>query len=98
MNTNSSLVYRRIARSKSGLWLDDDFLWDILPRLSPLAVYVYLAVGRHVHTGHYPTVKDLSTELGRSVKMVAEACRLLKEQGLFNKHDMTLLFHPKRNL
>jgi hypothetical protein len=77
-----------------GLWLADDFLWDHLPRLSPLAAYVYLAIGRHVDRRHYPTVRELATETLKNEALVRRAVDTLAAQGLLNEHDLKVILRP----
>jgi hypothetical protein len=77
-----------------GLWLADEFLWDCLPRLTPLAAYVYLAVGRHASKYQYPTVRELAVETLRSEALVRRAVDQLAAQGLLNSSDLAVILRP----
>ncbi len=82
--------YKPAPRS-NGFWIDDDFLWDVLPRLTPLAVYVYLALGRCWKMEQYPSIDDLAIELMRSKVLILEAVNKLAKEKLLNKHDLRYL-------
>lgn len=71
-----------------GLWLDDEFLWDFLPRLSPMAVYIYLALGRYQCQKKYISVEELADELIRPVPKIKEQLFKLKNLGLLNQSDI----------
>lgn len=77
-----------------GLWLADDFLWDVLPRLSPMACYVYLVVGRHADRRRYPTLRELAVETLRPETVVRQAVNLLARNGLLNESDLSLILRP----
>lgn len=81
--------------TSGGFWVEEDFLWDVLPRLTPLSVYVYLLLGRYDHKAKYPTLAEIGLEAGVPPRAIREAVERLCRETLLNQSDVGRLFRDE---
>lgn len=75
--------------------MSDEFLWDVLPRLTPTAAYVYLALLRYPTRARYPSASELAEELSRPMVFVTRAMTELVRTGLLTAGDARAVLAPR---